>query len=118
VIVEIFESSNKLFVNKRDTGLSVSSPEVRLISTIEQGPRGPIGPVGPQGVPGDQAPPEDGTINYDVNGLIVSIVTPSKTTSFLRNANNDIIGADYGSYSKMFFRNSEGTITGWEIVYA
>jgi hypothetical protein len=118
LIVEVSESTSKVYVNKRDTGLSVSKPEIHLISTIEQGPRGPQGPVGPQGIPGDETAPEDGTIIYDSDGLITSIVTPSKTTIFLRDDDNDIIGADYGPYSKMFFRNSEGNITGWEIIYA
>lgn len=65
---------------------------------------------------GGAAPIEDGVINYDGDGLIESIVTPSKTVLFLRNANTDIIGVDYGSYSKMFIRDVDGRILGWEIV--
>lgn len=108
--VQIINNTSKVVVDNSDVGLSVIAPSLKLVTTQSQGPPGPPGPMG-------YPPIEDGVINYNVDGDIVSIQTTSKTTTFLRNSNNEIIGADYGSYSKMFLRDSNNTIVGWEIVY-
>lgn len=64
---------------------------------------------------GDPLIPSDGTINYNQDGLIESIEKGTKTTTFIRDVNNNIISVDKDLYRQDFIRDVTGKITGWTI---
>lgn len=60
--------------------------------------------------------PEDGVIEYSVNGDVTGIIVGDVTTSFNRNTEGDIISIEKESFIKEFIRDVDGRITGWSII--
>lgn len=60
--------------------------------------------------------PEDGIIEYSVNGDVTGIIVGDVTTLFNRNTEGDIISIEKESFIKEFIRDVDGRITGWSII--
>lgn len=60
--------------------------------------------------------PRPGEITYNAEGKVSQIITGSKVTTIIRDT-GVVVGVNKGSYRKMFTRDAQGKITGWNIIY-
>jgi hypothetical protein len=59
---------------------------------------------------------QDGVINYDVQGRVESVVVGSITTTFSRTEDGSIESISKPTYDKVFIRDNEGVIVGWNVI--
>lgn len=65
---------------------------------------------------GDYTAPEDGTVNYDSEGNVESLLIGDSLTEFERDSNGNIFRVYKPTHIQEFIRDTEGRITGWVIV--
>ena len=64
---------------------------------------------------GESIIPGDGTIIYDENDQIQSVLVGESTTTFIRDIEGLVLAIEKDNYTKTFIRDETGRITGWEI---
>ena len=85
-----------------------------LTNTIRVGDGNPGGRI-VIGGDGSTTIPGDGTIFYDVDDQISSILIGTATTTFVRNIQGDIESVVKENYTQTFIRDGNDRITGWTI---